>query len=191
MLRDILVAEQGPVHTAKLPSHRECENFLPPGPSPARQALSLPGHKEPRRGFPPPVPPHIVVLMKTPSGTPRITILAAVAHPAEMLWMPRLGAQICAASPRHTRAGLTNASLNTNLVQALSALLDRRGARDLSVRSLQSTEIGLANELVAASVMLGQAAEGRSVVIIRGSPYAGLHGTARDPQRPATMDLFR
>jgi len=86
---------------------------------------------------------------------------------------------------------LTNASLNTNLVQALSALLDRRGARDLSVRSLQSTEIGLANELVAASVMLGQAAEGRSVVIIRGSPYAGLHGTARDPQRPATMDLFR
>lgn len=87
---------------------------------------------------------------------------------------------------------MTDASLNNILVQALSALLDRRGARDLSVRSLQSTEIGLVDELVAAaSVMLGQAAEGRSVVIIRGSPYAGLHGTARDLQRPATMDLFR
>jgi len=74
----------------------------------------------------------------------------------------------------------------------LPALLDLRGTPDLFGRTLQSTEIGLADELAAAaSVMMGQAAEGRPVVIIRGAPYARRDGTARDLQRQAAMDLFR
>jgi coenzyme F420-0:L-glutamate ligase/coenzyme F420-1:gamma-L-glutamate ligase len=74
----------------------------------------------------------------------------------------------------------------------LPALLDLRGTPDLFGRSLQSTEIGLADELAAAaSVLMGQAAEGRPVVIIRGAPYARRHGSASDLQRPPTLDLFR
>jgi coenzyme F420-0:L-glutamate ligase/coenzyme F420-1:gamma-L-glutamate ligase len=74
----------------------------------------------------------------------------------------------------------------------LPACLDLRGTRDLFSRTLQSTEIGLADELAAAaSVLMGQAAEGRPVVIIRGAPYARHGGTARDLQRPAAADLFR
>jgi coenzyme F420-0:L-glutamate ligase/coenzyme F420-1:gamma-L-glutamate ligase len=74
----------------------------------------------------------------------------------------------------------------------LPALLDLRGTPDLFGRALQSTEIGLADELAAAaSVMMGQAAEGRPVVVIRGAPYMRGQATARDLQRPAVMDLFR
>jgi coenzyme F420-0:L-glutamate ligase/coenzyme F420-1:gamma-L-glutamate ligase len=74
----------------------------------------------------------------------------------------------------------------------LPALLDLRGTPDLFGRTLQSTEIGLADELAAAaSVMMGQAAEGRPVVIIRGAPYARRHGTASELRRPPAMDLFR
>jgi coenzyme F420-0:L-glutamate ligase/coenzyme F420-1:gamma-L-glutamate ligase len=77
-------------------------------------------------------------------------------------------------------------------VAGLPALLDLRGTPDLFGRTLQSTEIGLADELAAAaSVMMGQAAEGCPVVIIRGVPYARRHGTACDLQRPRAMDLFR
>jgi coenzyme F420-0:L-glutamate ligase/coenzyme F420-1:gamma-L-glutamate ligase len=76
-------------------------------------------------------------------------------------------------------------------VSGLAACLDLRGSPDLFGRILQSTEIGLADELAAAaSVLMGQAAEGRPVVIIRGAPGGG-KGTARDLQRPATADLFR
>jgi coenzyme F420-0:L-glutamate ligase/coenzyme F420-1:gamma-L-glutamate ligase len=74
----------------------------------------------------------------------------------------------------------------------LPALLDLRGTPDLFGRTLQSTEIGLADELAAAaSVMMGQAAEGRPVVIIRGAPYARRDGRAGELQRPAAKDLFR
>ncbi len=74
----------------------------------------------------------------------------------------------------------------------LPALLDLRGTPDLFGRALQSTEIGLADELAAAaSVMMGQAAEGRPVVVIRGAPYMRGQATARDLQRPAATDLFR
>jgi len=77
-------------------------------------------------------------------------------------------------------------------VAGLPALLDLRGTPDLFGRTLQSTEIGLADELAAAaSVMMGQAAEGCPVVIIRGAPYARRHGTASELQRPPAMDLFR
>jgi coenzyme F420-0:L-glutamate ligase/coenzyme F420-1:gamma-L-glutamate ligase len=74
----------------------------------------------------------------------------------------------------------------------LAACLDLRGTPDLFGRVLQATEIGLADELAAAaSVLMGQAAEGRPVVIIRGAPGGGRAGTARDLQRPPAADLFR
>ncbi len=77
-------------------------------------------------------------------------------------------------------------------VSGLPGVLDLRGTRDLYGRALVSTEIGAADELAAAaSILMGQAAEGRPIVIIRGAPYANQDGTAQELQRPAASDLFR
>jgi coenzyme F420-0:L-glutamate ligase/coenzyme F420-1:gamma-L-glutamate ligase len=77
-------------------------------------------------------------------------------------------------------------------VSGIPALLDLRGQLDLNGRPLQSTEIGLADELAAgASLMMGQAAEGTPIVLARGVPYARYEGSASDLLRPKSKDLFR
>ena len=74
----------------------------------------------------------------------------------------------------------------------LPALVDLRGSVDRNGRTLQATEIGLADEVAAAaSLMIGQAAEGTPVAILRGVPYGRTEGRARSLQRPKSMDLFR
>lgn len=74
----------------------------------------------------------------------------------------------------------------------IAALLDLRGWPDLNGRRLESTEIGYADELAgAASLVMGQAAEGVPIVLIRGAPYAGRDGSAADLLRPKAGDLFR
>jgi coenzyme F420-0:L-glutamate ligase/coenzyme F420-1:gamma-L-glutamate ligase len=77
-------------------------------------------------------------------------------------------------------------------VSGLPALLDLRGRPDLNGRPLESTEIGLADELAAAaSLVMGQADEGTPIVLARGVPYARGEGVARDLLRPKDKDLFR
>lgn len=77
-------------------------------------------------------------------------------------------------------------------VSGIPALLDLRGRPDLGGRPLESTEVGLADELAAAaSLVMGQAAEGTPIVLIRGVPYARHDGAARDLLRPKQKDLFR
>ncbi|MEI9984729.1 MAG: coenzyme F420-0:L-glutamate ligase [Aliidongia sp.] len=77
-------------------------------------------------------------------------------------------------------------------VSGLPGLLDLRGTPDLFGRVLKSTEIGLADELAAAaSLIMGQADEGRPVVLARGLPYARRDGSAAELQRPKSMDMFR
>jgi coenzyme F420-0:L-glutamate ligase / coenzyme F420-1:gamma-L-glutamate ligase len=72
------------------------------------------------------------------------------------------------------------------------ALLDMRGHPDLFDYALQVTQIGLADELAAAaSLLMGQADEGRPVIHIRGVPYPFREGSARELIRPKEMDLFR
>jgi len=74
----------------------------------------------------------------------------------------------------------------------LPALLDLRGRPDLFDRTLRVTEVGLADELAsAASIVMGQADEGRPVVLVRGVPYARREGCARELVRPRERDLFR
>lgn len=74
----------------------------------------------------------------------------------------------------------------------LPALLDLRGRSDLYGRALQTTEVGHADELAAAaSLLMGQAGEGRPVVVIRGLPAPAREGAARELQRPHAKDLFR
>lgn len=77
-------------------------------------------------------------------------------------------------------------------VSGLPALLDLRGSTDLYGRVLESSEIGLADELAAAaSLVMGQADEGTPVVLARGVPYARSEGRARDLLRPKAKDVFR
>ena len=74
----------------------------------------------------------------------------------------------------------------------IEALLDLNGEPDLFDRPLQSTQIGLADELAAtASLVMGQGREGRPVVLIRGLERGHGDGTAADLVRPRDQDLFR
>lgn len=77
-------------------------------------------------------------------------------------------------------------------VSGMPALLDLRGLPDLNGRPLESTEIGLADELAAAaSLVMGQADEGTPIVLARGVPYDRHSGKAVDLVRPKRNDLFR
>jgi coenzyme F420-0:L-glutamate ligase/coenzyme F420-1:gamma-L-glutamate ligase len=77
-------------------------------------------------------------------------------------------------------------------VAGFPALLDMRGHPDLFDYALQVTQIGLADELAAAaSLLMGQADEGRPVIHIRGVPYPFREGSARELIRDKELDLFR
>jgi coenzyme F420-0:L-glutamate ligase / coenzyme F420-1:gamma-L-glutamate ligase len=77
-------------------------------------------------------------------------------------------------------------------VSGLPALLDLRGRADRTGRRLQVTEVGVADEVAAAaSLLMGQAAEGQPIVHVRGFPYPRRDGNAAELVRPREDDLFR
>lgn len=77
-------------------------------------------------------------------------------------------------------------------VSGLPALVDLRGRPDLFGRQLETTTVGVADELAAAaSLVMGQADEGWPIVLARGVPYARAEGSARMLLRPKEKDLFR
>lgn len=77
-------------------------------------------------------------------------------------------------------------------VAGLPGLIDMRGKPDLNGRILRVTEIGHADEIAAAaSLLMGQADEGKPVVILRGLGRLAADGTAQDLVRPVRQDLFR
>jgi coenzyme F420-0:L-glutamate ligase/coenzyme F420-1:gamma-L-glutamate ligase len=86
-----------------------------------------------------------------------------------------------------------NGTIGTAIgVSGIPGLLDMRGRPDLFGRQLHTTEVGLADELAAAaSLVMGQADEGRPIVLARGVPYVRRDGNARELLRPKQMDLFR
>ncbi len=77
-------------------------------------------------------------------------------------------------------------------VAGFPAVVDLRGTPDLFGRRLQISEVGLADEVSgAASILMGQAAEGRPVVHVRGLPYPLREANLREILRPEEEDLFR
>ena len=71
-------------------------------------------------------------------------------------------------------------------------LVDLRGTADLFGFKLKVTMVGAADELAAAaSLMMGQAAEGKPVVHVRGFPYELRESRLDEIIRPKDMDLFR
>lgn len=73
-----------------------------------------------------------------------------------------------------------------------AGMVDRRGDPDLFGRPLQSTEIGLADALASAAVLvMGEASEGCPVVVVRGFEWEDAGQTSRDLLRPSNKDVFR
>lgn len=76
----------------------------------------------------------------------------------------------------------------------LESLVDLRGTPDRSGRPLQVTQIAVADQLCATATLLcGEAAEGRPIVIVRGVPaeYLATSRAACELVRPLSQDLFR
>ena len=76
----------------------------------------------------------------------------------------------------------------------LQALVDLRGKIDRSGRVLQVTQLAIADQLCAsATLVCGEAAEGRPAVIVRGlaAEYFGERSGADALVRPIEQDLFR
>jgi coenzyme F420-0:L-glutamate ligase/coenzyme F420-1:gamma-L-glutamate ligase len=76
----------------------------------------------------------------------------------------------------------------------LVTLWDRRGERDRTGRELKVTQVAVADGIAAAAALLmGEAAEGRPVVLARGLLPAYRHESAKagDVLRPIAEDLFR
>lgn len=77
-------------------------------------------------------------------------------------------------------------------LSGIPAVIDERGWKDLFGYTLQATIVGVADELAAAaSLMMGQAAEGTPVVHVRGFPYPLGEGSLQELIRPKDMDMFR
>lgn len=77
-------------------------------------------------------------------------------------------------------------------VAGLPALWNRRGEPDLYGYQLQHTDVGVADEIAAAAgLLMGQAAEGAPVVLLRGLAFSAPPGRAADLIRPRTLDLYR
>ncbi len=90
---------------------------------------------------------------------------------------------------RPWRIGSTGVAIG---IAGPAAVIDRRGETDLFGRRLDSTEIAFADAVAAAAVLvMGEAAEGSPVVVIRGIDWADSGQRAADVLRPRKMDMFR
>jgi coenzyme F420-0:L-glutamate ligase/coenzyme F420-1:gamma-L-glutamate ligase len=77
-------------------------------------------------------------------------------------------------------------------IAGLPGIQDLRGQPDLLGFTLRITQVGVADELAAAaSLVMGQAAEGTPVVHVRGFPYSLRGGSLKELIRPKEQDLFR
>lgn len=89
---------------------------------------------------------------------------------------------------RAWRMGTTGTTIG---IAGMPGLLDLRGRRDLHGRRLETSELGLADEVAAAaSLVMGQADEGRPIVLVRGVGYEPRDGSAAELIRPRQMDMF-
>lgn len=101
----------------------------------------------------------------------------------------RLGVVINDSHGRAWRLGTVGTCIG---LSGVPALVDERGWTDLFGYVLRVTLVGAADELAAAaSLMMGQAAEGTPVVHARGFPYPLAEGSLRELIRPEDQDLFR
>jgi coenzyme F420-0:L-glutamate ligase / coenzyme F420-1:gamma-L-glutamate ligase len=101
----------------------------------------------------------------------------------------KLGVMIIDSHGRAWRIGTVGMCIG---LSGIPGLIDERGWKDLFGYTLQITVVGVADELAAAaSLVMGQAAEGTPVVHVRGFPYPLREGSLKELLRPKEQDLFR
>ena len=106
----------------------------------------------------------------------------------------RIGVVVADSVGRAWREGTVGLAIG---VSGLPARLDRRGEPDLFGRALHVTEVGIADSIAsAASIVMGEGAEGRPAALVRGLSFddrseAERAGRATDLVRPRERDLFR
>jgi len=101
----------------------------------------------------------------------------------------RIGVLIIDSHGRAWRNGTVGSAIG---MSGIPGLQDLRGKPDLFGRELRITQVGVADELAAASsLMMGQAAEGTPVIHVRGFPYPLREGSLQELIRPKDQDLFR
>ena len=129
-------------------------------------------------------PGEVLLLPRDPDASAsalRAKLMAATGRTVAVLIIDSLG--------RAWRIGTTGTTIG---LAGMPAILDLRGRVDLAGRLLESSELGLADEVAAAaSLAMGQADEGTPVVVVRGLTYPTCDDSARSIVRPVAMDLFR
>jgi coenzyme F420-0:L-glutamate ligase/coenzyme F420-1:gamma-L-glutamate ligase len=101
----------------------------------------------------------------------------------------RLGVLIIDSHGRAWRNGTVGVTIG---LSGLPGLVDRRGEIDLFGYEMRVTQVGASDELAAAaSLMMGQVAEGTPVVHVRGFPYDMREAWLNELIRPEEQDLFR
>ncbi len=101
----------------------------------------------------------------------------------------RLGVMIIDSHGRAWRVGTVGTAIG---ISGLPGLVDKRGWKDLYGYRLKITIVAAADELAAAaSLVMGEAAEGTPAVHVRGFPYPLREGSLGELIRPKQQDLFR
>jgi coenzyme F420-0:L-glutamate ligase / coenzyme F420-1:gamma-L-glutamate ligase len=90
---------------------------------------------------------------------------------------------------RPWRVGTTGVAIGA---AGIASIVDLRGTPDMFGRTLRVSVVGHADEIAAAaSLVMGQGAERRPVVIVRGLAATTAHSSAQALLRPPGEDLFR
>jgi coenzyme F420-0:L-glutamate ligase/coenzyme F420-1:gamma-L-glutamate ligase len=113
----------------------------------------------------------------------------AIRKQLELIGAFDVGVIIADSIGRAWRLGSIGTAIGASGVKCLT---DLRGRRDLYDRPLEATETGSGDEIAAAaSLLMGQDAEGTPVVVVRGLQEAIGEGQASDLVRPLALDMFR
>ena len=100
----------------------------------------------------------------------------------------RLGVVMSDTFGRPWRRGLTDVAIG---VSGVDALIDLKGTKDMYGRTLDVTEVAVADEIASAADLVMGKASGVPAAIVRGLEPVGGEGRAADLIRPAGEDLFR
>jgi coenzyme F420-0:L-glutamate ligase/coenzyme F420-1:gamma-L-glutamate ligase len=126
----------------------------------------------------------VLLLPRDPDASSR-----AIREKIESKTGKKIGVMLVDSHGRAWRIGTVGMCIG---LSGIPAVMDERGWKDLFGRELQITVVGVADELAAAaSLMMGQAAEGTPVVHARGFPYPLREGSMKELLRPKNQDMFR
>ena len=101
----------------------------------------------------------------------------------------KIGVLIIDSHGRAWRNGTVGVAIG---ISGIPGMVDLRGKKELFGYTLRVTQVGAGDELAAAaSLTMGQAAEGTPAVHVRGFPYKLREGALKELIRPKDQDLFR